>query len=80
VVAHAFNPSTWEAEAGRFLSQMPAWSTECVPGQPGSYRETLSQKKKKQKNKKTKTNKKNQKTKNKTKKTKKTKNKKNIYI
>jgi hypothetical protein len=28
VVAHAFNPSTWEAEAGRFLSSKPAWSTE----------------------------------------------------
>jgi hypothetical protein len=28
VVAHAFNPSTWEAEAGRFLSLRPAWSTE----------------------------------------------------
>jgi hypothetical protein len=26
--AHAFNPSTWEAEAGRFLSSRPAWSTE----------------------------------------------------
>jgi hypothetical protein len=26
VVAHAFNPSTWEAEAGRFLSLRPAWS------------------------------------------------------
>jgi hypothetical protein len=26
VVVHAFNPSTWEAEGGRFLS--PAWSTE----------------------------------------------------
>jgi hypothetical protein len=24
VVAHAFNPSTWEAEAGRFLSSSPA--------------------------------------------------------
>jgi hypothetical protein len=24
VVAHAFNPSTWEAEAGRFLSSRPA--------------------------------------------------------
>jgi hypothetical protein len=23
-----FNPSTWEAEAGRFLSSRPAWSTE----------------------------------------------------
>jgi major histocompatibility complex class I len=28
VVAHAFNPSTWEAEAGEFLSLRPAWSTE----------------------------------------------------
>ena len=28
VVAHAFNPTTWEAEAGRFLSSRPAWSTE----------------------------------------------------
>jgi hypothetical protein len=27
VVAHAFNPSTREAEAGRFLSSRPAWST-----------------------------------------------------
>jgi hypothetical protein len=28
VVAHAFNPSTWEAEAVTFLSSMPAWYTE----------------------------------------------------
>jgi hypothetical protein len=28
VVAHAFNPSTWKAEAGRFLCSRPAWSTE----------------------------------------------------
>jgi hypothetical protein len=28
MVAHAFNPRTWEAEAGRFLSSRPAWSTE----------------------------------------------------
>jgi hypothetical protein len=34
VVAHAFNPSTQEAEAGGFLSSRPAWSTKCVPGQP----------------------------------------------
>jgi hypothetical protein len=27
-VAHAFNPSTWEAEAGGFPSSRPAWSTE----------------------------------------------------
>jgi hypothetical protein len=25
MVAHTFNPSTWEAEAGRFLSSRPAW-------------------------------------------------------
>jgi hypothetical protein len=53
MVAHAFNPSTREAEAGRFLSSRPAWSTERVPGQPGLHRETLSQKTKA----KTKTNK-----------------------
>jgi hypothetical protein len=28
VVAHAFNPSTWEAEEGGFLSLRPAWSTK----------------------------------------------------
>jgi major histocompatibility complex class I len=28
MVAHAFNPSTWEAEAGGFLSSRPAWSTK----------------------------------------------------
>jgi hypothetical protein len=28
VVAHAFSPSTREAEAGRFLSSRPIWSTE----------------------------------------------------
>jgi hypothetical protein len=27
-VAHAFNPSTQEAEAGGFLSSRPAWSTK----------------------------------------------------
>ena len=42
MVAHAFNPSTWEAEAGGFLNSRPAWSTERVPGQPGLHRETLS--------------------------------------
>jgi hypothetical protein len=34
VVAHAFNPSTWKAEAVKSLSSRPAWSTEWVPGQP----------------------------------------------
>jgi major histocompatibility complex class I len=28
VVAHAFNSSTGEAEAGGFLSSRPPWSTE----------------------------------------------------
>jgi hypothetical protein len=28
VVMYTFNPSTWEAEAGGFLSLRPAWSTE----------------------------------------------------
>jgi hypothetical protein len=28
IVAHTFNPSTWEAEAGGFLSSRPAWSIE----------------------------------------------------
>jgi hypothetical protein len=46
VVAHTFNPSTWEAEAGGFLSLRPAWSTKRIPGKPGLYRETLSQKNK----------------------------------
>ena len=48
MVAHAFNPSTWEAEAGGFLSLGPAWSTEWVLGQPGK----LHLKKQKQTNKK----------------------------
>jgi hypothetical protein len=50
MVAHAFNPSTREAEAGGFLSSRPAWSTELVPGQPGLHRETLSRKTKQNKN------------------------------
>ena len=52
VVAHAFYPSTQEAEAGGFLSLRPAWSTKWVPRQPGLYRETLSSKTKKKKKKK----------------------------
>jgi hypothetical protein len=27
-VVAVFNPSTWEAEAGGFLTSRPAWSTE----------------------------------------------------
>jgi hypothetical protein len=51
VVVHTFNPSTWEAEAGGFLSSRPAWSTEWVLGQPGLHRETLSRKNQKEKRK-----------------------------
>jgi hypothetical protein len=58
VVAYTFNPSTCEAEAGRFLSLRPAWSTEWVLGQPGLYRETLSQKTKTNRQNKNKNNKK----------------------
>jgi hypothetical protein len=46
VVVHAFNSSTWEAEAGGFLSSRPAWSTKRVPGQPGLQRNPVSKKKK----------------------------------
>jgi hypothetical protein len=52
VVANAFNPSTWEAEAGGFLSSRSAWSTEWVPEQPGLHRDTLSRKTKNKQNKK----------------------------
>jgi hypothetical protein len=31
VVSHAFNPSTWEAEAGGFLSLRPARATQRNP-------------------------------------------------
>ena len=43
-MAHTFNPSILETEASRSLSSKPAWSTECILGQPESHRETLSQK------------------------------------
>jgi hypothetical protein len=31
VVAHTFNPSTWEAETGRFLSSRPARTKQKKP-------------------------------------------------
>ena len=37
MVVCAFNPSTWEAEAGGFLGSRPAWSTEFQDSQ--SYTE-----------------------------------------
>jgi hypothetical protein len=76
-VAQAFIPSTWEAEAGGFLSSRSAWSMEWVPEQPGVYRETLSQKKKKKKKKKRKEKKKEKKKKEKQKQTNKQTNKQN---
>jgi hypothetical protein len=33
---HAYNPSTWEAKAGEFLSSRIAWSTEQVIRHPGA--------------------------------------------
>jgi hypothetical protein len=45
-VAHAFDPSTREAEAG--VSSGPAWSTEQVSGLLGLQGETLSSETKKQ--------------------------------
>jgi hypothetical protein len=56
-VAHTFNPSTQEAEAGGFLSSRPAWSTKLVPGQLGLHREKPCLKNKTKQNK-TKQNKK----------------------
>jgi hypothetical protein len=47
MVAHAFNPSTWEAEAGRFLSLRPTWSTEFQDSQGYTEKPCLKKKKKK---------------------------------
>ena len=66
-MAHAFNPSTWEVEAGGF------W----VQGQPGLYRETLSQNKQTNKQNKAKQQQQKQKTTNKQTKTSTKQNKKN---
>ena len=43
-MVHTFNPTTWEAEAGGFLSFRPAWSTEWDQDSHGYTEETLSQK------------------------------------
>jgi hypothetical protein len=64
-VAHAYNPSTWEAEAeaeaGGFLSSRPAWSTKFQDSQGFTEKPhletpspTKKEKKKKEKTKKTK--------------------------
>jgi hypothetical protein len=50
VVAHAFNPSTWEAEAGGFLSSWPAWSqSEFQDSQGYTEKEKRKEKKRKEK-------------------------------
>jgi hypothetical protein len=77
VVAHAFNPSTWEAEAGRFLSSRPAWSTEFQDSQgytekrclkkPNQTKPNQTKKKKKERKKKKKKPKKQKNKQNKTK-------------
>ena len=46
-MAHAFNPSTWEAEAGGFLSSRPAWSTEFQDSQGYTEKPCLEKPKKK---------------------------------
>jgi hypothetical protein len=46
VVAHAFNPSPWEAEASGFLSSRLAWSSQFQDSQ--GYTEKPCLKKKKQ--------------------------------
>ena len=47
MVAHAFNPSTLEAEAGGSLSSRPAWSTELVQDSQGYTEKSCLQRKKK---------------------------------
>jgi hypothetical protein len=51
VVAHAFNPSTWEAEAGGFLGQ-PDLQSEFQDSQGYTEKPCLKKKKKKKKRKK----------------------------
>jgi hypothetical protein len=46
---HTFNPSTREAEAGRFLSSRPAWSTEFQDSQGYTEKPCLKKPKKKKK-------------------------------
>ena len=43
-----FNPSTWEAEAGKSLNTRIALYTKLFPGHPGLYRETRPKKPTKQ--------------------------------
>jgi hypothetical protein len=52
VVAHAFNPSTWEAEAGRFLSSKPGLQSEFQDSQGYTEKPCLKTKQNKTKQKK----------------------------
>jgi hypothetical protein len=46
VVVHTSNSSTWEAEAGEFLSWRPAWSTEFQDSQGYTEKPCLKKSKK----------------------------------
>ena len=45
MMVHAFNPSTWKAEAGGSLSSRPAWSTEFQDSQDYIEKPCLEKKK-----------------------------------
>jgi hypothetical protein len=49
VVAHTFDPSTWEAEAGRFLSSRIARATQRNPVSKKTKTKTKKQQRKKEK-------------------------------
>jgi hypothetical protein len=57
VVAHAFNPSSWEAEADRFLSSRPAWTRVSSRSARAIQRNPVLKNQKKIKNKKIKSKK-----------------------
>jgi hypothetical protein len=48
-VVHAFNPSTWEAEADRSLSLRPAWATQRNPVSKNKQTNKKTEKKEKEK-------------------------------
>ena len=51
VVAHAFDPSTWEAEGGRWISKFRASLVYRASSRTANvHRETLSRKKEKKRN------------------------------
>jgi hypothetical protein len=56
-VVHAFNPSTWEAEAGGFLGSRPAWTARATQRNPVLKNKTKQTKTNKQTNKKNSTQK-----------------------